>query len=451
MVTSPEFVISKKYLFFMISGGRYPNRICVNLMVGNSVVLSATGHNSDVLRRVAFDLSGFQGKKARLQIIDDHQGPRGYINVDRFMLSDTPHSTEIVGPASEGGSYTMQTLTGRARGPMVIKGDKLTMGGREVPIASMLSATRDGGQIASTTKQAIRLVNGELWRVTLDSFEKDAIVVSGPLFGKREVPLKQVASIEFDTSVVPSGKEQAGTLYRRSGEPIPGKLIRIREKDVALDCVLGIVLIPRGLVTRFVLVPASDLSRTDSSTEIGLSDGSIIRGTLQIGESSIAVAHKILGTIKLDMSTILSIRNTPVGVTWLGSPDGESLKCIGPMGSSPLPTVIKSDFSRSIRMMPRTVATYIVPKEIREKESLFRAELAPIPAGRGDVEINVSAAGKVVWKKTMNVMSEPAAVSVNLPACSDFSIEVAFGGRVAIPCGVEWRDAHMLSSNIGAR
>ena len=42
------------------------------------------------MRREAFDVREFQGKKARLQIVDDATGGWGHTTVDHIVFSDQP-------------------------------------------------------------------------------------------------------------------------------------------------------------------------------------------------------------------------------------------------------------------------------------------------------------------------------------------------------------------------
>ena len=44
-LTSPAFKVERKYLNFLIGGGRHPGKACVNLLVGGKVVRTASGPN----------------------------------------------------------------------------------------------------------------------------------------------------------------------------------------------------------------------------------------------------------------------------------------------------------------------------------------------------------------------------------------------------------------------
>jgi len=87
-LTSPPFAIARRYLNFLIGGGRHPGKTCVNLLVGGTIARTATGRNSDAMRWASWDLADLKGRQARLQILDYVSGPWGHIDVDHVVLSD---------------------------------------------------------------------------------------------------------------------------------------------------------------------------------------------------------------------------------------------------------------------------------------------------------------------------------------------------------------------------
>lgn len=88
-LTSPPFVISKPYLNFLIGGGNLPGQACMNLIVSNVVVATATGANSETLTPRQWDVSAYLGQTATLQIVDSATGGWGHILIDEIALSDT--------------------------------------------------------------------------------------------------------------------------------------------------------------------------------------------------------------------------------------------------------------------------------------------------------------------------------------------------------------------------
>jgi sucrose-6-phosphate hydrolase SacC (GH32 family) len=92
-LTSPEFPIARKYLAFLIGGGKDPERLALQLLVGGKVVRSATGPNdrpggSEELAPDFWDVSEFAGQKGTIRIVDHATGGWGHINVDHLVLTD---------------------------------------------------------------------------------------------------------------------------------------------------------------------------------------------------------------------------------------------------------------------------------------------------------------------------------------------------------------------------
>jgi fructan beta-fructosidase len=92
-LTSPPLVIERRHLNFLIGGGAHAGETCLNLLVGGSVVRTATGPNdrpggSEALDWASWDVSEFLGKTAVLQVVDRQTGGWGHINVDQIVQSD---------------------------------------------------------------------------------------------------------------------------------------------------------------------------------------------------------------------------------------------------------------------------------------------------------------------------------------------------------------------------
>lgn len=89
-IVSPEFLVSRRYLSFRIGGGDMEFSTCINLLVKNKVVMSATGFRSDTLRPVTWDVGGLKGQRARIEIVDLASGDWGHVNVSRLVQTDNP-------------------------------------------------------------------------------------------------------------------------------------------------------------------------------------------------------------------------------------------------------------------------------------------------------------------------------------------------------------------------
>jgi fructan beta-fructosidase len=92
-LTSAEFTIERPNLNFLIGGGGWSNRTCMNLVVDGKVVRTAVGPNvvsggSEGLAPAGWNVREFAGRKARIEIVDTATGGWGHINVDHIVQSE---------------------------------------------------------------------------------------------------------------------------------------------------------------------------------------------------------------------------------------------------------------------------------------------------------------------------------------------------------------------------
>ena len=102
-IISPSFVITQKYLTFLLGGGADPqggNLLGAQLEVDGQVVRKATGYNSDAMRLKAWDLSDLQGRTGKIIIMDGLSGRWGHIMVDRFLM--VPSLDYLLKPSAKG-------------------------------------------------------------------------------------------------------------------------------------------------------------------------------------------------------------------------------------------------------------------------------------------------------------------------------------------------------------
>ncbi len=93
-LTSPQFIISRHYINFLVGGGGFPEKTCMNLIVDGKVVRTAVGRKSERLAWHAWDVKTLEGKTAQLVIVDDATGGWGHVNIDQIEFADTPHMEE---------------------------------------------------------------------------------------------------------------------------------------------------------------------------------------------------------------------------------------------------------------------------------------------------------------------------------------------------------------------
>jgi len=87
---SPEFKIEKPIIAFLIGGGRHEDLQCLNLVVDDKVVRTATGENSENLIESSWDVSDLKGKTAHIEVIDEavEGGSWTHIAIDRIEFRD---------------------------------------------------------------------------------------------------------------------------------------------------------------------------------------------------------------------------------------------------------------------------------------------------------------------------------------------------------------------------
>ena len=98
-LTSPPLTLERRYLNFLIGGGKYPGETCINLLIDGKLVRTATGPNdrpggSERLDWQSWDISDLAGKQAVLEIVDRRQGGWGHITVDQIVQSDRKRQAE---------------------------------------------------------------------------------------------------------------------------------------------------------------------------------------------------------------------------------------------------------------------------------------------------------------------------------------------------------------------
>lgn len=92
-LTSPPCVIQRRYIQFLIGGGGFDGKTCLNLLSNGKVVRTATGPNtqpggSEHLDWQAWDVSELEGKSVVLEIVDQATGGWGHISVDQIVQTD---------------------------------------------------------------------------------------------------------------------------------------------------------------------------------------------------------------------------------------------------------------------------------------------------------------------------------------------------------------------------
>lgn len=442
-LTSPEIPLELDFLVMTMSGGDLPQQVAINLWVGDQLVRTASGSNDDYFEDIAFDLREFRGQRGRVELRDSSRGLWGHLNVDRILLTNAPGKARQIAVRPEPietQDGLVLTTKGPLSGTLAVKDGSVLSKEQPVPFADILLALNPR-RTATASKGAIRLIDGEIWQAEIRGVEKDKVTIHNPFFGAREVPLKRIASLEFQTSDDSAAREP-GHLYRTDGEPIPGKLVWVRPKDIAVDCPLGIIPIKRELVQRFVFEAVRPV--TQSADAIGLMDGTLLYGTASLAGAQLAVTHPVLGELKINWDSVHYVRRHREGLYWIDQLKQSVVESIGPALPPPPPTTFSAlddSHLRALRIMPHTVFKITLPPAA----GTLRARLVPVPGSRANLKVTLLAGERAVWTKEVPANSKAISLSADVSNAKDLFLRVEFAGPLAFPCGIDLRDAHVLT------
>lgn len=134
-LTSKSFSIERNYINFLIGGGSHKGKTCVNLIIDDKTVRTATGKNNNRLGGGYWDVGEFEGKQAKIQVVDDHSGAWGNIGLDEIVFSDKPRKAENPLPLEHRGDYGTMALT--------LLGEDCGIARAELPSEGMLESLFD--------------------------------------------------------------------------------------------------------------------------------------------------------------------------------------------------------------------------------------------------------------------------------------------------------------------
>jgi len=458
-LTSPVFTISRPIVKFLISGGASPETLAATLLIDGKPVRSISGKNNDQLELVAFDVKEFAGQKAQFQVIDREQGILGHINVDHVVQSSHSNSAKRIISTrpviADKGIGFIQLLDSAKRfaGPFTLaEGEIMGKGGNRAKFDNtLLLATENVKTITSGTAthlaDALILKNGEHWFGQIEGLEDNKVTLNSPHLGKHSVELGKISRLHFNYWKNGIREGDPGTMYRENGEPLQGTLVWIRANDIAINCSLGVVPIPRAGVLSHILAKEGS-SQPANGDELSLTDGSKVIGKTRIEGNQLIVEHGILGELKFGVEKIISLRRRLANVTWISDLTADSLESSGPLLPPPPPQQIIDEHTstHSLRIAPNSEVTYRVPQLGTGKLS-FRASACPATANRGVASISASS-GDVKVTGIIKPNDKPLAVEVALQPGAILKLSVNFKDPVDFPCNVDWRNAHLVAMTV---
>lgn len=85
-LTSSEFIVDCDEIEFLVGGGNHEGKTCVNLLVDGQAVMTATGARNNQMSLKLWDVRPHAGRRARIQVVDNHTGGWGNIGMDHIVF-----------------------------------------------------------------------------------------------------------------------------------------------------------------------------------------------------------------------------------------------------------------------------------------------------------------------------------------------------------------------------
>jgi mono/diheme cytochrome c family protein len=115
-LTSPEFIVERDYIHFLIGGGSH-DETAVRLVVDGAVVDTESGSDSNTLAPAFFDVRAWRGRTARLMVADEYGDGWGNVGFDHVVFSDRSDESalevELSPQAAARHAYRIRTQAGR--------------------------------------------------------------------------------------------------------------------------------------------------------------------------------------------------------------------------------------------------------------------------------------------------------------------------------------------------
>ncbi|MBT3295670.1 MAG: hypothetical protein HN919_03050 [Verrucomicrobia bacterium] len=443
---TPPFEIKKPYVTFLLSGGNAPGEACVNLLLDPvastngfnaacaKVVRSATGRNDDMLEWVAFTVTNYVGRMARIQVLDTSTAGFGYVTVDCVCQSpDTKGAVRVIAapPAAVKTVSHVETAAGKRMGPAVIKKGRLLVGGQPVNLQGLLS-WNTGATSGGATGRRVELVNGDAVVGNVSGLKDGKLILDSAMLGETNLPLSIVAQVLFAPG--PSVAAKPGTLIHANGNKIPGELSWIRKDNISIKCTLGQLPLPRGRVLAFVFGEKKPVA---AAATVVLVDGSSLSGTLTLAGDGLVLKHAALGALEFAIADVARVTRRVAGVTPLAGLRSAVRERVGAV-RPPLPLRVDDERGTVLRMFPRTAVRYGLSKSAAPRR--LRGVLAPVTNSRATMTAHVRT-GATNRTYTVQPGGDGVAVDVDLGTATSFELIADASSPLSYPCGIEWRNA----------
>ena len=352
----------------------------------------------------------------------------------------------------------INTRAGRMTGAVRFEDGRLRVGDTAVGWEQVVSIAGLPRARTVPPPHAVRLTSGDVFRGRIESLSGGKLKVRLAMFGPREIDVKHVASLDFAADLPSPRASAKHTLLRAGQEPMPGALLWIDDRQLAVDGPLGVLRLPREGTTRYVFAPTGDAPLVDCD-EVHLVDGSVLRGGCKPVKGGLQLEHPLLGklpvpaaalraAVRCDGTVTFLTEHSPAAATTTSLLGGKTLARVERLGAGSV-AARSMGFVRALCIEPRTTVRYALPK--RASAVTLRARVEPAAGSRGDVTLRITAGERTLLLRKIAARGKQDSLTVALPADGVITIEVDFLDHVRLPAGVILVDPILLAARTGKR
>jgi uncharacterized protein (DUF608 family) len=144
-LTSRVFTVERNFINFWIGGGPHQGKTCLNVLVDDKVVRTATGAGDNKMATSSFDVREWLGKQAQIQVVDSESAGWGNIGVGRITFSDAATAAaEVLETLEDFGTMGLALLGTAAESASAADGEKYPPEGAPLEALKPLGETLVG-------------------------------------------------------------------------------------------------------------------------------------------------------------------------------------------------------------------------------------------------------------------------------------------------------------------
>ena len=128
-LTSRKFTLERNFINLWIGGGAHKDKTCLNVLVDDKVVRTATGMGDNRMTPKSLDVREWLGKQALIQVVDSESGGWGNIGVGRITFSDVPVAAQELEKMEDFGTMGLALLGKAAEWAAAANGENGTVAG----------------------------------------------------------------------------------------------------------------------------------------------------------------------------------------------------------------------------------------------------------------------------------------------------------------------------------